>query len=420
MYEGRTQYQTRDLVTQVTAESWWVGAMIKSESSKSLEALAAMFFAKAHNLQHISTEALKLYSEALSTLRSMLCDPENVWKFETLASLTTLCMYELVAFRAGQEWNQHARGLARLIELRGPWRHKTLPEKSVFLENRLILLSRAIVSRQTSFLSQKVWKEVPWEDEPLAKQPIDFLLDILCDVTALIHDVDQITSDREETSGLKERITTSFNELNVWWRQWAGDNPTCCKEKVTDSTTMIFDEDGFLFHSNLVYDSFWAAYTVNIHNATRIQLLSLWDMVAKSSTNQIVPTEFTIQEPNITPLLGITHDSQGLAREIFRSLDYCHIESRHHLGTFCLLFPLDFAYSVLGRESREARWLWAVDKAKTNGFKAGAGIMSLLPTYHFDVSRKKARGTTARVQDCDAFARAIEYRRQEARDVIRS
>jgi len=43
--------------------------------------------------------------------------------------------------RAGTPgWITHAGGIGKLIEARGPELHKTYPEKSIFLESRMLLV----------------------------------------------------------------------------------------------------------------------------------------------------------------------------------------------------------------------------------------------------------------------------------------
>lgn len=63
--------------------------------NKSLDALATMGFAIFHCLRDEMTYSVKLYGEALHGLRNALVDRDAVWKFDTLAAVTALCMYEV-------------------------------------------------------------------------------------------------------------------------------------------------------------------------------------------------------------------------------------------------------------------------------------------------------------------------------------
>lgn len=76
---------------------WWAEDLLE-KPSKSLEALAAMFFGRVHELQEVKMEGLVLYSEALKELRAELAHINGNWSFRTLASMTALCLYEVLYF----------------------------------------------------------------------------------------------------------------------------------------------------------------------------------------------------------------------------------------------------------------------------------------------------------------------------------
>ncbi|RDW62344.1 hypothetical protein BP6252_11777 [Coleophoma cylindrospora] len=348
-----------------------------------------MVFGRAHGSQEAKLESFRLYGEALPKLRAAVEGIKQAWDFSTLVLITMLSMYELVSHRAGFGWGYHAQALATMIELRGPWRHKKFPEKSVFLEHRMILLSQAICSRRKSFLARKIWKEVPWEDDLASKQPIDYLLDILCDISGLIEDIDRAERvGRAYEENLDQLIIQSFRDINKWWQQWEAHIADSCEEVTTDpKSTIMVDEDGILFPTLFEYKNFFTAYTTCIYNAVRIQLLLLWEILTRAAPHTAEP-QLGLDEPNNTPLLGITSDARGLAREIFQSLEYCHLQSKHHFGTFCLLFPVDFAYGSLGLNSRESRWLLgnnATEFARFGGYEPGTMNHKLVPQYRFNV-----------------------------------
>lgn len=78
--------------------SAWAGAWL-SEMMKvphrSLTALAAMFVGKAYGLQDVIISAFKLYGGALSDMQKTLQDPDTKAAFDTMASMTILCMFEV-------------------------------------------------------------------------------------------------------------------------------------------------------------------------------------------------------------------------------------------------------------------------------------------------------------------------------------
>ena len=52
-------------------------------------------------------------------------------------------MLKFLTFTSNHGWLQHAGGIGRLIELRGPWRHQTQPERDILRVARMIIVSRA-------------------------------------------------------------------------------------------------------------------------------------------------------------------------------------------------------------------------------------------------------------------------------------
>lgn len=100
LYEGKKLYEIEDVeASQKTGraptQGWWVSELVKDEPSTSLRALAAMVFARAHDFQPARLEALKLYGEALRRVGELIEDQKLAREFNTLTSITTLCMYEV-------------------------------------------------------------------------------------------------------------------------------------------------------------------------------------------------------------------------------------------------------------------------------------------------------------------------------------
>jgi len=263
----------------------------------------------------------------------------------------------LISLRMGLGWRMHVDGLSRLIEIRGPSQYKHFPERSMFLEHRCILVSKAIITREKTFLSQPKWKTVPWEDDPQSKMPADYLIDILCDTAGILADVLQHgPAGSSECSGHRREIEGLLDHLNDWWREWSSTHSQSCQAVSPDpSITITKDSAGLIFPTLLWYDSIWTAQTVCLYDTARIILLTMWEILLRGLN---VPLEVPMPtEPNDTPLLGISSDITGLAHEIIRSLEYCHEESWRFIGTFCVILPQDVAYSCLRPESREKKFL---------------------------------------------------------------
>jgi hypothetical protein len=84
---------------QIDRSGWWIATSHAITSTKtprlSLMALATMFYGRAHGLQDVVRKAKVLYGEALPSLRADIASSEEAWSFGTLASVTTLSMFEV-------------------------------------------------------------------------------------------------------------------------------------------------------------------------------------------------------------------------------------------------------------------------------------------------------------------------------------
>ena len=230
-----------------------------------------------------------------------------------------------------------------------------------------IQVSRAILKHKRTFLAQRIWKDVPWEDNPLEKSSFDYLCDIGCDISGLLEDSDTYCETSTGTSTnlsrrsrlieLEQRLTACFDQLNAWWRGWASEKLDSYKETEPNSTTAFcWDEEGPLFSTVLYFDTFWDCYVHVVQNSFRIILLRIWSRLSETETG---PTQLSkpLEEANPLPVLGISTDSAALALEILRCLEFCDACAKKFLGSFCVLFPLNIAQECLPGSSREGKWL---------------------------------------------------------------
>lgn len=169
---------------------------------------------------------------------------------------------------------------------------------------------------------------------------------------------------------LKSRVETSLQELNNWWHCFIKKHPSACWNISPGSRSgFTRDEKGLVFETVLEYSGLWIAYTVCTYDATRILLLQTLERIIEGENRypyvdnyRILPDNSGHQanlEDSQTPLLGITTNIQGLAHEIFRSLEYCHLNSRHYMGSYSCIFVPDIAFFSIDAESREAKWFWS-------------------------------------------------------------
>ncbi|KAH6725046.1 hypothetical protein BKA61DRAFT_567575 [Leptodontidium sp. MPI-SDFR-AT-0119] len=240
--------------------------------------------------------------QALSDIRSELSTAERRLSDETLASMTALYMFEMLVSKTEREWMSHVNGIGVLLELRGPSLYKPSNMKGIFLEHRIMLVGKSIISRQPTFLQSPIWKTVPWEDDPASKSDIDYLVDIGADVSHYNSDLQDLNGDlSQELKYLHPvDVASSIEELNTWWRQCEAEHP--------HAATVTSTANSPLFPIILEYDTFWEAFTICFHNAMRILLLQFWGALKPFSTFHSI----LLDEQNSTALLGITSNTRGL------------------------------------------------------------------------------------------------------------
>ncbi|EPE32962.1 hypothetical protein GLAREA_05974 [Glarea lozoyensis ATCC 20868] len=346
------------LRTESADKSTWV-SRVSDSSKNTLNALASIIFGHVHRCSRMVEEGRKYYSKAVSDVRINLLDNAKMNLFDTLASVTVLCMYEIADRRSEIAWRYHADGLSTLIECSGPTLFQQYPFKSIFLEQRALMVSKAIFAGHGTFLSQWIWKNVPWENDLTSKEPLDYLFDILCDITMYLEESRKQAGVKPVPSAeLEAKVLASLQQLDTWWKYWIRLNPYPCREFAIDSDSTLYtkDAEGVIFPTILVYNGLNTAYTLCTYNATRMLLLKLQETFPRSHAH---PTGF--ESPNDphsqVPLLGLSSDYQGLAYEIFRSAEYLHVESDQFMVSFTSMFIFDIAYSALDPKSREAKWL---------------------------------------------------------------
>ncbi|KAF4415473.1 hypothetical protein FACUT_13377 [Fusarium acutatum] len=241
----------------------------KLACQKSWVALAALVFGQAHNHRDATASAHELYGQALSAFRHGLSCSDDRFAEDRLASLTALYMYEMLAFRMEEGWMFHANGLGWFMERRGPRQQKSFTGKSTFLEHRILLITKSIISGQSTFLCDSAWKKLPWEDDPASKSAVDYLVDIGADIAGYIAQIkgyDNKNRNYEfERSRLTRQVASSLQELNIWWQQWEANHTRPASEVALHQGT-----GEPVFPTLLDYDMPWTGFTGDENIATAI------------------------------------------------------------------------------------------------------------------------------------------------------
>ncbi|OCK75439.1 hypothetical protein K432DRAFT_308489 [Lepidopterella palustris CBS 459.81] len=112
------------------------------------EALALVYFAKKANSMDTLVRSHWAYANALRDLSRALQDHSSRFASETLCATLLLVHYENFVEIPGTSWIAHAGGASRLIQLRGPDRHRSGFDCAMFMASRGYLVCLNALPRQ--------------------------------------------------------------------------------------------------------------------------------------------------------------------------------------------------------------------------------------------------------------------------------
>jgi hypothetical protein len=279
-------------------------------------------------------------------------------------------------------WIAHALGMERLFELRGPEAFRTLPERAVFQASRTCIIFASLVLRKPTILSQAQWKTVPWELDPMQKDSMNYLIDILADcphISALKCQVLSVTTNAERETLIQEltsQVNSHLEQLRFWKDAWDTTEAHSCYEVPAPSNTptRLVSADT----TERAWETVWSFETLNHANAvtmfhaTCILLLRMLHVVEDDSA-----LSTTLDRAQEEYLAGI---------QICRTVDYHLHKMREGAGSLFLLFPLRMAWEALGQvEPAIGAWLQDVLKKIETGVAgrwALAGYLLNINTPH--------------------------------------
>jgi hypothetical protein len=222
-----------NILSGMARSSWMedVAEDTKSATSQnSILALSKVYFGRINKRQDVMRQGVVLYGQALRSLRRDLQDEEKAWSLSVLTSSMTLQLYELIATSSESGWLQHASGIGRLIELRGPGRHQSRAERRILENNRATIALGCVVKRQRCVLEHPDWKTIPSSSETIYEKrqsTTSALHDIMMDIGGLMEDADLLQNSNFELdqfllqkSALLDNIRAHLNDLYAWRIRW--------------------------------------------------------------------------------------------------------------------------------------------------------------------------------------------------------
>ena len=349
----------------------WDVDNVAGTARTSINALALAFFGKAHHQQNIVDQGGDCYRKALRKLAHDLYDPHAMWSPSVLLSSILLARYELVASTGSEGWIQHAGGVERMFELRGPQRHQSLQERQIFEAARPIIAIKAITDCKRTFLDQQDWQTIPWAQDPSQKSSMNLLIDIFCVIPGLLEESKRLHNStsfiwdyRPPTSpftgssaarqdprlvALRHRTQACHAQLRRWKEAWDRMYPSALhpvKISYFSQPDLKFPEDIFSYAIN--FPSFLRAAEYQLYNTVVFFLSSLMLTVPPTSQGDFVST----------PVPDLLTQRWEAAYNICRAVPYDLSSEKHGGGgAYLLLFPLLTTLRLFGEGSDEGKWI---------------------------------------------------------------
>ena len=338
-------------------------------------------------------------------LNATLQDPQEGLSSDTLSATVLLSFYEIFNCTDGNSWIKHAGGAGRLIQLRGPERHKAGFDRLVFIACRTTLIMDAFQKAAPCFLAEPPWRKLCWEihramrrSAPLRETDEEYLQEIvkypsyLKTAQDIVGDPDASVDDMEalRVQGLAHRSTF----LSIHTRMGkalaeAGSEPVQVASSSSDTLfPVVYSYPDIQIATH--YCGFWAiTCAINISVIALEAKLAGADPTPTSSPSQGDPSiwierpaegseEHTgpIPQTENSPLWSAARKSGGThafikenaryAREICKSVEYC--KSTPFLGPLFLVFAIRLALRMFIKEEEKA---WILEKLRDIGREMG-------------------------------------------------
>ncbi|KAH8646880.1 hypothetical protein BX600DRAFT_390305 [Xylariales sp. PMI_506] len=318
-------------------------------------ALSTTYFGIEHQENRLVQSGLTKYGQALGAVSQALADPSTHKTYDLLLSIFIMSLFEFLIGEHENGWVNHARGIEKLLELRGPESMTSLSCLKIMDMFRAQLIFAAMILHDTTIFSRPEWKEIPWSLHPERKDAMQLLLDIAADGPQLLVLCDRI--DRATDVGLQMQILQEladktrqlFSDLEQWNKNWTASNTLQYTEiPAPETTPRYIDLNGqpILCWSTVLFYESW----------NHVTLVTLY-------SSMVIFLGRLLVELNTTQGMDELNDElqariQAATLLICRSVDYQLETLQHGVGSLMLLFPLRMAHdAALATDPVITAWL---------------------------------------------------------------
>ncbi|KAK1635579.1 hypothetical protein BDP81DRAFT_322140 [Colletotrichum phormii] len=343
--------------------------VVKSGTNRTLTnqcfiALSTTIFGIDQKEPQVLQHGLHRYGTALKALNRALSDPKESRSFDVLEAIIVMAVFEMIAGNREDGWIEHARGLERLLDFRGPKSMQPLPCLVLLEKARPSMIFAALVTRKSTILSRALWKGLPWMQNPERKNPLQLLLDVVADCPELFVLRENIFGKTEglpcksSLLSLLEMAQRVLNDLETWEKSWSSTeldqyDLVSAPAATTPVRSGYEGSCGPVWNTVFMFHSLYNASISTLFHGTLILLLLLIHSLRLALRDSI---DHGI-EPEPIPVR--IHES-GI--HICRSVDF-HLDKLRDIATSSVLFPIRMAYEAVGK-SDEVVGLWLMFQLK--------------------------------------------------------
>jgi hypothetical protein len=181
-----------------------------------------------------TNHGMAMYCQALSKTNRALQNAATAQTDSMLATCQVLAMCEKYRPHVGSQsstqatdFQRHVEGTARLLELRGTYKHAHEHSFTLFAHARSVIAHAGIAQRRRTYLGSVQWLEVPWNMNHRQRTLKDKLVDLMLGVAASLEQLDQcgqvLPSERQPSDKLVEACAcmciTSAMKLEAWEKE---------------------------------------------------------------------------------------------------------------------------------------------------------------------------------------------------------
>jgi hypothetical protein len=301
-------------------------------------------------LLRASTE---LYGKALKELQLALYDPKRMNSNQVLMACMLLGLYEVFEGSAfdSRSWLAHAKGAARLVQLRGPARHQEHDAHHPFLASRINTVYAAILQRQSTYLATEEWMTIPWETTP--RTYFDRLVDMSVQIPGLLERFDLVRDRKSDVGHELLKILDECTTLQHMMNRWKdGTRPGALPQQVKHEGP---SDDGYPFATDLWFGNHLFVHARLVYYTSSLTLAQTVEEVLQVLYARDKKLSLTTDFDTLSQLF----EARKHARNICRTVPYCLQPQMGALGPGIILFPANVAFAYYRRigYSEATTWL---------------------------------------------------------------